>query len=629
MAEEPISTLRVSRIVSAGAEDGAAKWLTIYCLIAGIVGLSFLCHADESFFLVPDFKELPPDIEVMSEETDSGVKVTELYFAGAPFNGKPTRIYGFYCRPEKEGIYPGVVQLHGAGLKVLSPDAAVFYAKNGFACISIDWCGPASERKEPRKPPCSEFISPGNLARRLPEGEKEKAPPHGWKSYGVEVDGITNGVRFVRRAFMFLRSRQEVDSGKLCLSGMSAGAHLSLLTLGFEPGLKAAAVKYGCGFIRDMPGFFGGYFGPIAMTSKEDQDAWLALLDPKHYMQDYKSSVLMLSGTDDIFFWMPIVLHTYRAIPTPKRLIMLPNDNHSQVLNEEIPLRYFKSVLGTAPAFPEITALDAQNDGDKVLLTMKVNAPSKLTRVEYAFKTMPVKTFWFGRNQDDPNRSATWAVQPATEKDGGWVLSVPAPKDGEQMVAYGLVEDETGAKSASDTVEIPEYPKWRGLKPAAISTPENSARPADVKAPAEGENLIEDPSFEEHKMNFNFVNGPHWDDAKDNAHSGTTSVIVLGGDKQYLAAGRPVTGGKKYSLVVHYRAVRDGLKGRMQINWSRQDGSFIKYDMINPSLLTEYGKFEMLVTAPADAAKALLILGSGSAPEDNIWMDDLFFGVVK
>lgn len=363
------------------------------------------------------------------------------------------------------------------------------------------------------------------------------------------------------------------------------------------------------------------------MTSKEDQDAWLAVLDPKHNIKDCKANVLMLSGTDDIFFWMPIVLYTYRAIPTPKSLIMLPNDNHSQVGNEEIPLRYFKSVLGTAPAFPEITGLNAKKDGDKVLLTMKVTAPSKLTKVEYAFKTMPEKTFWFGKS-NDPKVSVAWTVQPAVEKDGIWELTVPVPKEGEQMVAYGMVEDDTAAKSASDTVEIPEYPKWRGLKPAAAS-PESAAKSADVKAPVEGENLIADPSFEEHKMNFNYVNGPHWDDAKENANTGTTSVIVLGGDKQYLAAGRPVAGGKKYSLVVHYRAVRDGLKGRMQINWSKQDGKFIKYDMKNPSLLTEYGKFEMEVTAPPDAANALLILGSGSGPEDNIWMDDLFFGAVK
>ena len=113
------------------------------------------------------------------------------------------------------------------------------------------------------------------------------------------------------------------------------GAHLTLLILGAEPSFKAAAVKYGMGFIRDIPipGCFHGYFGPIAICPKEEQDAWLAYLDPKHNIGKYKASVLMLSGTDDIFFAMPAVLATYRAIPTEKRLLMFPNENHGYVGN--------------------------------------------------------------------------------------------------------------------------------------------------------------------------------------------------------------------------------------------------------------------------------------------------------
>ncbi|MEI8197513.1 MAG: acetylxylan esterase, partial [Phycisphaerae bacterium] len=239
-----------------------------------------------SFFDVPDFKTLPPNIQVLSEKTVEGkegaVKVMEFYFAGAPFNNKPTRLYGFYCRPEKSGIYPGVVEVHGAGLGVLGPDSGIQYAKNGFCCITIDWAGRCPERKEPRKAPYSEFDSPGNMSYALPEADKAKAPPHGWQLYGVETDGIRNGVKFVRRAVMFLQSRPEVNPDKLCISGMSAGAHLTLLTLGIEPAFKAAAVKYGRAYIRDM--WFGGYFGPIVMCAEAQQSAWLAAFDPKHHI---------------------------------------------------------------------------------------------------------------------------------------------------------------------------------------------------------------------------------------------------------------------------------------------------------------------------------------------------------
>ncbi|HEY3378602.1 MAG TPA: acetylxylan esterase [Armatimonadota bacterium] len=401
----------------------------------------------QALFTVPDFRALPPAQNVINE-----IVLTEVSFAGAPFNGSPTRIYGFYARPAKPGKYPGVVQLHGAGLDVLKPDAAIFYAKHGFACLSIDWAGPAKERKEPRKPPYSKFDSPGNLAYE-PESEHGKPWPTKWQIRGVEKDGITNGVRFVLRSFMYLRSRPEVNAKQLCLSGMSAGAHLSLLVLGQDPTIKAATVKYGEAFIRDLPGYYGGYFGPLTLAPKADQDAWLSVLDPKWDMPKYKANVLLLSGTDDIFFWMPIVLKTYREIPTDKRLLMLPNDNHSQVGNEEIPLRYFQSVLKTAPAYPTVTVPTVTATPEGLLLSVKVTAPSKLSKVVFITKRMPLKTF---------NWMKEWQTVPAELNGESWQAKVPVVADGEQMIAYAMVEDTTGAKISSDTVELPEYPHWRG-----------------------------------------------------------------------------------------------------------------------------------------------------------------------
>lgn len=401
-------------------------------------------------FQVPDFTALPPDIEVISKKTTNGVVVTELAFAGAPFNGQPTRIYGFYASPSGSKKVPGVVQLHGAGLNVLTEQAAVFYAKNGFACLSIDWAGPAKDRTEPRKPPYSTFESPGNIAH-----EVEKGKP--WKSHGPEKDGITNGVRFVLRSLMFLRSQPDVDPNSLFVSGMSAGAHLTLLALGQDPSIKAAAVKYGCGFVREIPAYFGGYFGPLTITSKEEQDEWLKVLDPALDVANYKSSVLMLSGTDDIFFKMPLVLLTYRAIPSPKRLVMLPNDNHTQVNNEEIPLRWFKSVLGMVPEFPKLDQPTALVEKNQLKLSVKVEAPRKVSGVVFSVKKMPAATFAF-----DHTEGIKWETVPAKSINGIWTASVPAPKSDEQLIAYATATDSTGTSSSSDTVEVPDYPQWRG-----------------------------------------------------------------------------------------------------------------------------------------------------------------------
>ena len=97
----------------------------------------------DRFFAVPDFRELPPETEILSEKVEDGVRTRSLTFRGADFNGKPTRVFAWYSCPEKPGKYPGVLQIHGAGLTTLDPNPR--WAKQGFACLVIDWAGePAS-----------------------------------------------------------------------------------------------------------------------------------------------------------------------------------------------------------------------------------------------------------------------------------------------------------------------------------------------------------------------------------------------------------------------------------------------------------------------------------------------------
>ena len=181
------------------------------------------------FYAVKTIKELPANVKILSEKEEDGLRITALKFDGGTINGKPTRIYAYYTRPVKPGVYPAVLNIHGAGLRVLNPDKN--YPKHGFVCLSIDWAGPAKQRKVPRKPPYSEFDANGNMA------DKRTGK---WKISGVEKDGIRFGVIFARRALEFLRSKPEVDKKNIFTVGSSAGAHLSLLLIGLEPDIKAA-----------------------------------------------------------------------------------------------------------------------------------------------------------------------------------------------------------------------------------------------------------------------------------------------------------------------------------------------------------------------------------------------------
>ncbi len=407
-------------------------------------------------FAVPSIEVLPLNVSVLSETNAVGVKTAEFFMDGAPFNGKKTRIHAFFSHPEKPGRYPAVLDLHGAGLGKLSPDAGIAYATNGFACLTIDWCGPTPARQ----PPYSEFDSPGNMHVQVKD--TNGVPIRGKYTCNPETSAMRNGVLFVRRSVQFLKSRPEVDADRLCIAGASAGAFLTLLSIGHEPAFKAAVVKYGCGFIT-MPAYrFGGYVIGVTLCPRDQQEAWAASFDSKHRLNQVKANVLMLSGTDDHFFWMPMVLKTYRGLPGPRQLLMLPNDNHSQVGNWKIPLSHFQSVFGLAPAWPTVQPPTAAINGATLELSARGAGSVPIARVSFWVKRMPLAEFKFKREIRTPLGSIEpWREVVAAHANGSWRAEIPAPAEGEQIVAYAMAADANGNLVSSDTVEVPEYPQWR------------------------------------------------------------------------------------------------------------------------------------------------------------------------
>ncbi len=418
-----------------------------------VLGGLAISHASDSslerekLFSIPTSQEAPFHVQTLSQSENEGVLLSEIFIDGAPLGGKPTRIYAWYARPKADGKYPAVLQLHGAGLQTLSSAAALGYAKAGYACLSIDWCGAAKTRPIPRKPPFSEFEATPGLA-----GAQGKE----WHTEPMETNSIVNGIRFVRRGLDYLRSLPEVDTTKLCISGMSAGAHLTLLVLGVEPEIRAAAVKYGSGYIRELN--WGGYFGPVSLTPKAEYEPWLAMLDPKYGFNKIRAATFVLSGTDDVYFWMPAVLATWRALPEPKRLWMRPNDNHEWVGNEEMPRRWFDFILKGAPAWPETGSIQTAQQANEIIVSTTTSG--SVSKVTFWHKAMPIGRFTTRRG-GKATPAVTWVSVEAVRSGNTWKATLPVVATGDQMVAYANAEGEEGVTGTSETVEIPALPTWR------------------------------------------------------------------------------------------------------------------------------------------------------------------------
>ena len=66
--------------------------------------------------------------------------VQEVYYEGEPLDGKPTRIFAYYARPEGSGPFPAMVLVHGGGGKAFA-EWALHWAERGYAAIAIDLSG--------------------------------------------------------------------------------------------------------------------------------------------------------------------------------------------------------------------------------------------------------------------------------------------------------------------------------------------------------------------------------------------------------------------------------------------------------------------------------------------------------
>ena len=73
----------------------------------------------------------------------------EVYYAGEPFQGKPTRIFAYYARPAQgDGPFPAMLLVHGGGGKAFR-EWAEHWAKRGYVALAMDLAGHGPDGRLP------------------------------------------------------------------------------------------------------------------------------------------------------------------------------------------------------------------------------------------------------------------------------------------------------------------------------------------------------------------------------------------------------------------------------------------------------------------------------------------------
>ncbi len=348
--------------------------------------------------------------------------VQEVFFAGEPFEGRSTRVFGYLGRPagsDPGTRHPAMVLVHGGGGRAF-PDWAAHWAARGYVALAMDLSG-----NGPRG--------------RLPDGGPDQSDKVKFRPFGpgdIRDMWTYHAVAAVIRAHSLVRSLPDVDTRRVGLTGISWGGYLTCIVAGLDSRFRVAVPVYGCGFLGDNSVWKDG---ALAAMTPEARELWLRTFDPGVYLARVRCPTLFLNGTADFAYPLDSYRKSYRQVPARLRHVSVVKDlPHGHIWT-----------------FPEVDAfVDAALRGGPGLIG--VGAPSlrggRLTARLEAREARPASAHLCYTLDSGPWQKRNWTTVPAEIAEGRVVASLP---DGRPLVGFFAVTDDRGLRTSSEHFEMP------------------------------------------------------------------------------------------------------------------------------------------------------------------------------
>lgn len=182
----------------------------------------------------------PLQAETVREWEKEGITYRYVTYHVGDFKGQGARMAAFYARPTGGSKLPGLLHLHGGGQRAFQHEVQ-YYAKRGYACLSINWGGREMEDAQDGDPntawgavdPTQQNV-PGYF--NLMPGKKYLDPFESPRNNNWYL--LTIGAR---RGLTFLEQQAEVDADRLGVYGHSMDGNLTVYVAGTDERVKVAA----------------------------------------------------------------------------------------------------------------------------------------------------------------------------------------------------------------------------------------------------------------------------------------------------------------------------------------------------------------------------------------------------
>ena len=345
--------------------------------------------------------------------------VQELYYAGEPLNGKPTRVFAYLGRPTNSvaAPHPAMVLVHGGGGKAFK-DWAEHWAGRGYVALAMDLAG----------------NGPGG---RLPDGGPDQADAVKFRNFAeseAREMWTYHAVAAVVLGHSLLRSLPDVDRDRVGITGISWGGYLTCIVAGIDPRFKVAVPVYGCGFLGA-----NSYWTDksLAVMTSDARERWLHLFDPSRYVGGVNYPILFVNGTTDFAYPMDSYRKTYRLVPDQWRHVSIAvNRPHGHIWTFPEVDAFVGSVLRGEPALPRVGAVQVKAG----LLAAPLHGATGIKEFSLCYTT-----------NSGPWQQRKWQTIPARIEDGKLTAQLPATRP---LVAFLAIKDEAGRHVSSEHVEL-------------------------------------------------------------------------------------------------------------------------------------------------------------------------------
>ena len=385
-----------------------------------------------------DFKE-----QIISEETKDGITHREFYIS-AYVLGEDVRVYCKYSVKAGVTKAPGLLNVRGW---MSWPGINLPYVKEGWACLSFDYCGKTGDRKHYTK-----YLDRFSYAN------------HDRASGGVVHDRTLDGksitdprqsadyvwIVIARRALSYLEQQKEVDKTRLGAIGYSYGGTL-MWALGTDPRLKAIVPHFGIGWIeywRNNAVWM--YKVPYVEPPKTPgEELFLATMAPEAYVPYVTAATLYLNGSNDHHGCGERGLESFKrfAPGVPWSFAVQARGHHNtDKLDQDTKMWLEKYVLGKDIFWPAHPKSEIHLDADGVPeLRVTPTSPERVQKVEMVYaQKEPV---CMNRNWRD--------ITPVKQGDT-WIAKMPVLNVNDYVFGYAnLIYDTTVVRSTDFNAAIP------------------------------------------------------------------------------------------------------------------------------------------------------------------------------